>query len=799
VEVAATIEGFSPHTVSGAAGAFAKELTAQAKPESPNRAKAYLFAASRLGAFCESIGLALTATVALHPSVIERCCAPGMTTMSQPTRRTVRSNLRAIARALSCGPPPLLLTREHAKLPYTAAEIARYLALADAQPTQSRRMRAGALVCLSAGAGLVGADLKARQRLRRGPALRRGGRHRCRRPPAPGGAGPRPLRRTAPRRCPVGGRPPLDRGHIVSASQRDHPAHHVVVRRAGSPTAPDRPPAGDVAVRGRRPDRPSGIHGRSGDYLLSAPRGPRGRAAELWGRKSRRAVGGKALSAARDLGRLEVLVDASGAAPEIEASLPVGVRPRQLCVRTLLLGILLCQAEGRPAHLTRVHGALLALDNDDRCRLGVAVDWRRGAHVLTYRQVERTFSLVVGVLGREHPDGTPTEALQERCDSLLEASVAAARSGDVPSSSSLAVDWTDVESFSDHRTKPSGTASDKEAAWGHRKGGGPGEKAQLFFGYYLSLATTVGEAGRGEVPELVRRMNLVSCDHDPVPPMVHVLTSMAAAGIPLGDVICDSGYAHRVPEHFALPLRAVGASLVMDLHPSDRGTQGTFQGAISCNGNLYCPMTPSALFGLSPPARGASPQEVAAHDERAGELARFKLGRISSPDADGHHRVGCPALSGKVRCSLREASMSLSLERPEVLTPPEHPPACCTQQTITVPPSVNAKTAQRHDYAGAAWRRSYARRSAAERSNARIKDPATIDVAKGWCRTMGLTPMTLFLVCALAVRNLAVADAFEQRRADDERRTAAGLPPRTRRRRRRTLADLVGASANAPP
>jgi len=62
---------------------------------------------------------------------------------------------------------------------------------------------------------------------------------------------------------------------------------------------------------------------------------------------------------------------------------------------------------------------------------------------------------------------------------------------------------------------------------------------------------------------------------------------------------------------------------------------------------------------------------------------------------------------------------------------------------------------------------------------------------------MGLAPMTVFLACALVVRNLAVADAFEQRRADDERRAAVGLPPRTRRRR--TLADLVGASANAPP
>jgi len=113
--------------------------------------------------------------------------------------------------------------------------------------------------------------------------------------------------------------------------------------------------------------------------------------------------------------------------------------------------------------------------------------------------------------------------------------------------------------------------------------------------------------------------------------------------------------------------------------------------------------------------------------------------------------------------------------------------------------TVNATTSQRHDYPGAQWRRSYARRSAAERANARIKDPATIDVARGWCRVMGLAPMSLFLACALVVRNLAVLDAFSERQRDAERRAAAGLSPRTRRRRRRTQANLVGASANAPP
>ncbi len=496
------------------------------------------------------------------------------------------------------------------------------------------------------------------------------------------------------------------------------------------------------------------------------------------------------------LARMEAIVDASGIAPVVEARMPIGVRPRQLRVRTLLVGMLLCQADGRPAHLRRVHQALLELADGDRDRLGVVASWPSGPHVLTYRQVERTFSLVTGALEDEHPNGTPTKVCQDVLDAVVEASVP---EGLKDTSRSLAVDWTDVESFSTRRTKPDGTSVDEEASWGHRKGGGPGEKDELFFGYYLSLATMVEDSGGGAVPELVRRMNLVGCDHDPVPPMVRVLTEMAAGGVPLGDVLCDSGYAHRVPAHFALPLRAAGASLVMDLHPNDRGTQGTHAGAVLQHGNLYCPTTPTGLFGQAPLQRGASQEETAAHDERAAELARYKLGRISGDDHDGYHRVACPALMGKVRCPLRAGSMTLPLDRPEVVSLPEHPPACCTQQTITVPASVNQKTAQRHDYPGPAWRRSYARRSAAERANARIKDPATIDVARGWCRMMGLVPMSLFVACAIVVRNLAVTDAFCARQEDDRRRAAAGRPPRTRRRRRTTLADPVGASANAPP
>lgn len=495
------------------------------------------------------------------------------------------------------------------------------------------------------------------------------------------------------------------------------------------------------------------------------------------------------------LGRLEAVVDASGVPGRIEALLPRGVRRRQLGARTLLVGMLLTLADGRPAHLTRLHAALVSLKEADRRRLGIVVEGRAGAHLLTYRQVERTFSLVVVALAKAHPDGAPARTLQGVLDALLEASVP---EGAARRSRSLALDWTDVESFSTRRPKPTGTYADPDAAWGHRKGGGPGEKDELFFGYYLSLATMVTDEGGAEVAEVVRRMQLVSCARDPVPPMVDVLVEMPRSGVSLGDVVADSGYAHRVPASFALALRGAGASLVMDLHPHDRGTQGTHRGAVCCNGNLYCPASPPALFDLQPPGRAATPGELEAHDRRCEELSRYKLGRIGRDDPDGHHRVMCPAAMGKLRCALRPDSMALGLERPELLSPPEHPPACCTNVTLTVQASVNAKTAQRLDYLSKPWRRSYARRSAAERSNARIKDPATVDVARGWCRVMGLPAMSLFVACAVVVRNLAVADAFEARQADARRRTKLGLPPRTRRRRRTTIADLL-ASATTPP
>ena len=106
---------------------------------------------------------------------------------------------------------------------------------------------------------------------------------------------------------------------------------------------------------------------------------------------------------------------------------------------------------------------------------------------------------------------------------------------------------------------------------------------------------------------------------------------------------------------------------------------------------------------------------------------------------------------------------------------------------------MHAKTAQKHDYPSAAWRRSYARRTGAERGFATAKDPAANDIARGWCRLMGLTPLMLFTAMLLIVRNQRILAAWNARQEDNARRAAAGLPPRTRRRRRSPLASLASA------
>lgn len=514
------------------------------------------------------------------------------------------------------------------------------------------------------------------------------------------------------------------------------------------------------------------------------------------------------------------MLDRSGVAEMLSGWMPQGGRPRQLDAKGVLLGMLLALDRGRPAHLSAGHEALLDLEVADQVRLGAQADDDGALHPATYRQFSHAHQVMVqtfdpspvpsfkGVFEEDRAQhlaevraGVDVDAMTERLhlvtDALVEASVPEEYK---TASSSLAIDWTDYETWSRPRAKDDPQpANDPTASWGHCKRNAPGALDHLFFGFYPQVATMVVDERGPAVPELVRQIAFAPPRSDPAKAMADTLVRRTLAGHPLGDVLADCGYSNRDPKTVALPLRRHGAHLVMDLHPDDRGQRGTHQGAICCNGNLYCPCAPKALLELGPLARDANEEDITAHDALTDELARYKLGRISSDDEDGCHRRMCPALLGKVRCPLRPESMTLDYSHPEVVSPPEHPPTCCAQQTISVPEEVLAKTAQKHDYPSTAHRRSYNRRTGSERTFAWLQDPATIGMRRGWCRMFGTTKNAVMFTLGVVVRNVRIVVSYEQRLAEDARRQAMGLGPLKRRRRhRRHRDDAAAPEAPAP-
>lgn len=161
--VGEVVSSWRPRLCSPAEADFARRVVLSCSPVSAARARSLLWASSRLATFGAEIGLSPTEADLLRPSVIERFVMVGLSGASGSRRRTVRANLRFVGARVAPSqfpPDPVALERLRTARPYTEAEIAAFLSLAAAQPTVARRMRATGLICLGAGAGLVGSDLR---------------------------------------------------------------------------------------------------------------------------------------------------------------------------------------------------------------------------------------------------------------------------------------------------------------------------------------------------------------------------------------------------------------------------------------------------------------------------------------------------------------------------------------------------------------------------------------------------------------------------------------------------------------
>ena len=159
-DVAAYVAQWRPSSVSPQAAAFARDVIAAAEPHDRERAKNLLWAAGRLADYAASLGLDLVPETVFRPSVLERFArrawpvgGGAADAAHQPAVHRPPRGPAAVSGGCAAAPGA-------GQGPYSPAEIGGFLALAGAQPTAERRMRATGLVCLGAGAGLIRADLR---------------------------------------------------------------------------------------------------------------------------------------------------------------------------------------------------------------------------------------------------------------------------------------------------------------------------------------------------------------------------------------------------------------------------------------------------------------------------------------------------------------------------------------------------------------------------------------------------------------------------------------------------------------
>lgn len=162
MDMSVVVAAYTPRGIEDAAAGFARDVVGAVGPAGPARARSLLWVCSRLGQWGIGVGLSPSADVLLGPSVIERFCAVGLGDASAGARRTARTDLRFVARALGLSPlpEPARLGRSAAKAPYSPAEVASLFALTRHQSTEARRQRLTGLLCLGLGAGVVRGELR---------------------------------------------------------------------------------------------------------------------------------------------------------------------------------------------------------------------------------------------------------------------------------------------------------------------------------------------------------------------------------------------------------------------------------------------------------------------------------------------------------------------------------------------------------------------------------------------------------------------------------------------------------------
>ncbi|MCB1256753.1 MAG: hypothetical protein KDB26_06595 [Microthrixaceae bacterium] len=309
-----------------------------------------------------------------------------------------------------------------------------------------------------------------------------------------------------------------------------------------------------------------------------------------------------------EIRRAEAIIDRSGLVDELEELLRPGGngRPRDISVRTSLVGVLLTAGHGKNLHLRQVHRVLTRdISRTQQDRLGVRFE-RRGEHlgarkrVLTYHH----FSRIVCALAAK-VDRSGEEYLQSIVDRLIDASI---DSGPDPSGH-WAIDGTGVDTWA-NGLKSSKRRADQDAAWGHRTPTPQKSMSQKFFGYDLYGFTIVPAAGADGTaqPNLIGRIVVRPAASDDAEASLTGIDSVLAAGIPVERVLVDRGISYKADERWAKELRDRGIDQTLDMHALEHGRLD-YDGIAMIDGWPHCPSVPETLVEIKRPERLSVPTD----------------------------------------------------------------------------------------------------------------------------------------------------------------------------------------------
>jgi hypothetical protein len=144
---------------------FVEGTVREAAPATAYTEKQLYPVTAKLGRWAVDVAaLPLDRDILLDPATIDEFAHGALVAYTSAGRATMRSKLRAIARALADGDvadEQVGIRRSAPVQPYSAADLAALESWANGQHSEDRRTSAGALLALGAGAGLTGREVVA--------------------------------------------------------------------------------------------------------------------------------------------------------------------------------------------------------------------------------------------------------------------------------------------------------------------------------------------------------------------------------------------------------------------------------------------------------------------------------------------------------------------------------------------------------------------------------------------------------------------------------------------------------------